>query len=190
LAPGKRLAEAGIIVGTAYLIWSLFGSKFSAEPDHIESGVITPLTNLAVDLSGFTLGLVAPVTGHLARGLRNNNPGNIRASNDAWVGKVAVDDAGYIVFDTMAHGIRAMTIILRNYANRYGANTVNTIIRRWAPSIENDTESYIRDVSRRLGVSPDEYVPVTAALIEAIIIHENGYNPISLAEIDAGIALA
>lgn len=193
MAPNERLIGAGIVAGTAYLVWMVFSSRFSAEPDHVETSVVTPLTNLAVDLTGFTLGAIAPVVGQMTRGLRNNNPGNIRDTSETWVGEIGADDAGYIKFDTMAHGVRAMTIVLRNYRARYGLKTVRGIVNRWAPRGENDTDAYVRDVANRLGVNPDYEINIDfymPKLIEALIIHENGYNPLSLAEINQGIALA
>ncbi len=53
---------------------------------------------------------------------------------------------------------------------------------RWAPPKENDTGSYVRAVSRQLGVLPGQAVGVHDAetirvLVVAIIRHENGLQP-------------
>lgn len=51
-----------------------------------------------------------------ARGLRNNNPGNIRINNDLFQGEVGPsEDKSFKQFTTMAYGYRAMFKILSNY---------------------------------------------------------------------------
>jgi len=128
------------------------------------------------------------------RGLRNNNPGNIRKSNTKWDG-LATDqtDASYFVFKSPVYGIRAMAKILHTYAVKHGLNTVHGIISRWAPPSENNTASYVDDVSARLSVAPDTVINVDAQmpkLVMAIIKHENGIQPYSIAEINQGVKLA
>lgn len=126
------------------------------------------------------------------RGIRNKNPGNIERGSDRWQG-MADDqsDSRFVVFDSPEYGIRAMARILNSYANR-GLVTVDEIISTWAPPFENDTQSYITSVSRRIGIEPDK--PLTDAdypqLIAAIIHHENGINPYSQELIQRGIELA
>ncbi len=128
------------------------------------------------------------------RGLRNNNPGNIRKSSDHWQGLAAEQpDPEFFTFVAPEYGIRALVKILARYANVYGLVTVRGIISRWAPPSENDTESYIRSVSSRLGVGSDDRLNVRERmpdLVAAIIHHENGIQPYSMATIDKGISLA
>ncbi|ELF3953060.1 structural protein [Salmonella enterica] len=118
------------------------------------------------------------------RGIRNNNPGNIRWGDD-WQGLVAKPrrtDKAFCQFTTPEYGIRAMIIILRNYQRRHGLNTVTGIINRWAPSSENNTQAYINSVAQATGVAPDKPVDTTDSrfmvkLLQAIIRHENGVQP-------------
>jgi hypothetical protein len=119
------------------------------------------------------------------RGLRNNNPLNIRATTDNWRGKVGADDAGFVVFDDVHNGLRAGVIILKNYREKYGLNTISAIISRWAPSNENDTQSYIDSVARQTGINANQALDVSdyPAVIAAMIRHENGKNPFNIAEI-------
>ncbi len=131
------------------------------------------------------------------RGLRNNNPGNIR-HGQAWQGRNPVQtDKSFIQFDSPVYGIRAINKILKTYSTIYGLNTVRGIISRWAPPVndkgkkENDTESYINSVAGRLGVEPDQIIDVRAravALSQAIIKHENGLQPYPLLTIETGVA--
>ena len=118
------------------------------------------------------------------RGLRNNNPGNIRLTRTVWAGQIIPGtDRSFCQFQTMAYGYRAMLMTLRNYRRKHGCSTVADIIRRWAPPIENDTAAYIRSVCRTLQV-PDSYVPdiddrtVMCNLAAAISKVENGVDAV------------
>ena len=129
------------------------------------------------------------------RGLRNNNPGNIRKGAVAWLGEVPGTDPDFATFDTPEHGIRALGILLRNYQRRWGLDTVREIISRYAPSNENDTAAYVMDVAARLNVTPDERLNLNSdatltALVQAVIHHENGVQPYSVATLAAGIGAA
>lgn len=113
----------------------------------------------------------------LPRGIRNNNPGNIRMSGSAWVGKVG-NDGEFEIFDKMENGVRALTILVSNYYYRHGIKTIRGIINRYAPPTENATDSYVNHVAEKAGVNPDEPLPALEPylrdIVEAIIYHENG----------------
>lgn len=130
----------------------------------------------------------------MVRGVRNNNPGNLRLSNDNWVGlSEKQTDGSFFQFDKPEHGIRALTRVLINYQNKHGLNTVREIISRYAPPNENNTESYINAVAKFVGVAPDDYIIVELhmdKLVRAIIKHENGFIPYSHNVISDGISLA
>lgn len=130
----------------------------------------------------------------MTRGIRNNNPGNIRHGGSQWQGmSLQQTDAEYVQFDDPVYGIRAMAKLLTNYQKNYGLDTIREIISRWAPPNENITESYVANVSRIVGASPDQTIDVAGALpklVPAIIQHENGQQPYSDAQINRGIALA
>jgi hypothetical protein len=132
----------------------------------------------------------------MTRGIRNNNPGNIRFNQDNdWVGQIGQDDAGFAVFDTPEHGIRALAITLKTYQNSYGLNTIDAIINRWAPPSENDTSAYIQSVAQSTGYMPDQPLNLNDAgtlanMVEAIIKHENGLQPYQLATINTGVSAA
>ena len=123
-----------------------------------------------------------------------NNPGNIR-HGDQWQGMSADQpDASFVKFKTPEYGIRAMGKILLQYRKR-GIDTVREIIRTWAPPNENNTPAYVASVCRSCGFGPDETlnlddVSVMRPLIKAIITHENGQQPYSDAQIEAGLRMA
>lgn len=129
------------------------------------------------------------------RGLRNNNPGNIRKTGDNWQGlSDNQTDVSFFQFTHAKWGIRAMAKLLKNYQTRYGLNTVNDIINRWAPPVENNTSSYVSHVAELLEVSPYQSInlndtDVLTKLVEGVIKHENGFNPYSIEAIAEGVAL-
>lgn len=89
------------------------------------------------------------------RGVRNNNPLNIRIGN-TWLGERSnPTDPSFEEFVTMAYGIRAAFIILRRYIRRYHRNTIQQIIETWAPVTENATQKYIDCVCQRTGLPQD-----------------------------------
>ena len=128
-----------------------------------------------------------------ALGLRWNNPGNLRPSKDKWVGEIE-PLSGYCRFDTPEHGLRAMAKdLLAKY--RRGLVTVTSIIRAYAPPEENDTEAYIAAVCRDAGVLPYAWLQLTdpsvlAAMVVAIVKHENGQCPYDGPQIAGAVAAA
>ena len=116
----------------------------------------------------------------LPRGIRNNNPGNIERGKDKWLGLLPEQtDERFCQFVNPVMGLRALMIILRNYYNKHGLNSVRQIINRWAPPVENDTGSYQMAVAGALMVTPDTIIKLDnpmmlARLAAAIVLHENG----------------
>lgn len=124
----------------------------------------------------------------IPRGIRNNNPLNIRIGN-TWLGERAnPTDQAFEEFVTMEYGLRAAFLILRRYIRRYGKNTVTSIISTWAPSSENNTIRYIDTVCHRTGLAPDEQIKyedkaTMCLLVAAMALVECG-QPISSSKIE------
>ena len=119
----------------------------------------------------------------LPRGNRNNNPLNIRRSKDQWKGLAdAQTDRAFCQFKSLEYGWRAAFYLLtRTYYHKYRLYTIRTIIRRWAPPGENNTEAYIANVSRLTGIDPDEPIGIPSERPSrwmmvgvAMAIQENG----------------
>ncbi|MCA6219634.1 structural protein [Photorhabdus antumapuensis] len=132
----------------------------------------------------------------MSRGIRNNNPGNIRWGDD-WQGLVPQSqrtDKSFCQFVSPEYGIRAIVKVIRNYNRKYGINTVNGIISRWAPSNENNTDAYINRVCEDTGTTGAQVVDVfnqifMTKLIKAIITVENGGQPYNDEVIDKAFSL-
>lgn len=116
------------------------------------------------------------------RGERSNNPGNIRECGiDAqWVGERATDDdKAFEEFAEPIYGIRALAKILLAYQTKYNLHTIEELVNRWAPPVENNTSSYVNSVCKQTGFAADEALylrdpGVMEKLVKAIIVHENG----------------
>lgn len=124
----------------------------------------------------------AGVTGQWGntRGLRNNNPTNIRINAaNAWKGKVSPNtDGAFEQFDTAENGLRAALILLRNYGAS-GRNTLRKVIESWAPKTENRTNEYIKYVQDATGIQPDTILTDAqrVAMIRPMVIMESGLYP-------------
>ncbi len=131
----------------------------------------------------------------MTRGLRNNNPGNIRKNATKWQG-LAPDaqqtDPDFFVFATPSFGIRAMAHTLNTYMTKYGLTTLRGIISRWAPPSENNTDAYIAALVNDTGVGPDEELSSAdlPAVVAGIIKHENGLQPYSMETINNAVVMA
>lgn len=145
--------------------------------------------NLPFKIALFALGVLMITNQSQPRGIRNNNPGNIRGSEQfKWNGEIGRDDKDFVIFDTPENGLRALARTLQTYRNSHGLNTIEGIINRWAPDSENNTESYITHATRQLNMpryaplSPQDY----PRLMAVIVAHENGVQPFALAELQEG----
>lgn len=92
------------------------------------------------------------------RGIRNNNPLNIRIGN-TWLGeRNNPTDPAFEEFVSIEYGYRAAFCILRRYIRRYHKNTITAIISTWAPSTENNTQRYIDFVAEKMKISPTNVI--------------------------------
>ena len=98
----------------------------------------------------------------LPRGIRNNNPLNIRRGKDQWQGlRAQQTDASFCQFESLEYGWRAAFYLLtRTYYYKYRLFTIRAIINKWAPPQENLTSTYIANVSRLTGIPPDEPIGI------------------------------
>lgn len=120
------------------------------------------------------------------RGIRNNNPLNIRKGNN-WKGERPVQsDKAFEEYESLEWGIRAGFIILRKYIRGYNGltekfNTIEKIITRWAPASENNTRAYIQAVSKWTGIPSTQKLAFSqrnymVAIVDAMIKVECGQS--------------
>ena len=102
-------------------------------------------------------------------GLRNNNPGNIRDVGIGWEGKIG-SNKGFVVFNDVAWGIRAMMINLHTSITIHGNDTLLKYILRYAPPQENDTEQYIFIVSQKTRIESNEKIDFNFDKLKLILL--------------------
>jgi len=130
-----------------------------------------------------------------SRGLRNNNPLNIR-TGDNWQGLADEQtDPSFCVFSSPEYGLRAAAKLLLNYQSRYGCWSIQAIVNRWAPESENDTAAYVASVAKGCGVNKDELYDLShmenmAKILRAMTIHENGSCPYDNVMLENGASMA
>ncbi len=131
----------------------------------------------------------------IPRGIRNNNPGNIKKNGVDWDGlsKEQTDNT-FFQFDDPVYGIRALSKILLTYRHKHGLVNIWAIIARYAPPSENDTEAYKNFVKERTDLSMLEEIENTIEaylpVVKAIILMENGKQPYDDETILKGMNLA
>lgn len=135
-----------------------------------------------------------PRAARLPRGIRNHNPGNIRRNPSVqWRGAAPADqqtDPEFVVFSAPEWGLRAIVRVLLSY-DRHGVRTPAAIASRWAPAqgrrpdgttYTQDSGAYARHLAAAVGAAPSAVLDlrsagVMAALVAAIVRHENGQLP-------------
>lgn len=133
----KRYIYAAIIGGVAYL---LLRKDDGLLPSSIVTGVTKIKNAMGIQKGGI------------------NNPGNIRSTAIKWKGELTRPGDAFESYDTIESGIRAMYLNLQSYRNR-GLDTISEIIRSWAPPEDkNDTEAYIKTVSKITGIGPVQMI--------------------------------
>jgi len=124
--------------------------------------------------------------GLLSRGMRNRNPLNIRHGLSHWIGRARDQtDPSFVVFQNLAFGYRAAWKLMETYRLRLMEQgkpyNIHNIISRWAPSNENDTQSYIKQVVKLSGLPEFQLLTPPGIkgdqlkkVIEAMTCVENG----------------
>lgn len=126
--------------------------------------------------------VITGLDGSLPRGIRNRNPGNIKFSTgNNWLGQMGKDAGGFVVFDTPAHGLRAMARLIKVYITKYGLNTIGAITRKWSPDINGLSGAYAAAVASYSGVAPTKIIlpndnATIAAIMRGMVAVENGQN--------------
>lgn len=131
------------------------------------------------------LGLT-PVHGN--RGIRNNNPTNIKySSSNSWLGKIPYNqntdtnsstgaiEKKFEQFSSYPYGVRAAIYLAKNSYIAQGHDTPLSFINRWANTPDASYPNYI---ARQLGIGLNDKIPTDYAslkkLIQSIARFENG----------------
>lgn len=130
-------------------------------------------------VGAITIMTLAAIYAAIPRSVRNNNPLNIRLSNNQWDGKVNGSDSAFEKFETPVYGFRAAGKIIINYQRLYGLYSIAEIINRFAPSTENNTAAYVKHVSEKMQIPSTTPLSLNeqtlAKLLHVMSTHETGY---------------
>ncbi|WP_202401647.1 MULTISPECIES: hypothetical protein [unclassified Saccharibacter] len=146
----------------------------SSSPTQIYSPEPTPSTEAGKQQEPVT-------TAYHDRGIRNNNPGNLRFVHQNGATPENFNDPkhSFAVFKTATEGLMALKTQISLYNGRDHLDTVRAIISKYAPPNDNNkTKDYIHTVSHDLKVGEDQHLGkisprVMAALMHGIIRVEN-----------------
>lgn len=125
-------------------------------------------------------------------GYRCCNPLNVKVFGNKWNGLIGQDERGHGIFSRPEEGIRAGVKVLQSYSNKYGINTIEGIISRFAAADPATLRAYVDNVSHASGYAPDEQLDVKnpdvlRKIIPPMIRQEIGDVPYSDETINAGI---
>lgn len=119
----------------------------------------------------------------IPRGIKNNNPLNIRHSSNKWQGESSDQfDDNFVNFTTPVWGIRAAMKTLMTYQKKYNLHSIWEIIKRWAPQTENPTDSYAQNVAKMVGIGINDDIDIISdsskmiKMVQAMVVQENGHT--------------
>ncbi len=118
-----------------------------------------------------------------SRSWRNNNPGNLKygdfAKQNGAIGHdlVAGRDGDFAIFPDYATGNNAKKTLI---TTTYYSYTIQTMMEKYAPRSENNTDAYIAFIVNRTGMSKNTYISSMSnsqleSLIDAMKVYE-GYS--------------
>lgn len=115
------------------------------------------------------------------RGVRNNNPLNIRIGN-SWLGETECNTDGvFEQYTSMSYGLRAAFCLMRRYIVRYRIDTIAGIVSRWAPEEPKLLQMYIDYVSTSAQIAADKQIGWDScdvlAIVKAMSYYESHYVP-------------
>lgn len=147
------------------------------------SNVVSNIIDKAVQVTG----------AGVPRGIRNNNPLNIKfnAANN-WNGQVGKDSGGFCIFDNPQNGVRAAAKILNSY-KKLGLTTVRQIVTRWTSGDSTTIQSnYINFLVKNISIGADVALNTNnyAVLLSAMTQFENGQNPYPMSLFISGVSSA
>jgi hypothetical protein len=132
----------------------------------------------------------------LNRGIRNNNPGNVKFYNsNAWQGKVSLSqntdsldtdgEPKFEQFTSYPYGVRVMIYLLKNRYIPNGHNTLTKILDRYDPGFN---PGYLQHLVDRVGISANQTIgandeTIIKKIVQALTRWENGQTNLSSPEV-------
>lgn len=195
------------VVGRARAVWDAItgkkaapvadGQNITARASVAPGAKVVPAPAATVAPAPAATGEVAqgPRAARPARGVRNNNPGNLNYVGQRGATKEAGPGGRFAVFGTMAEGVAALVTQIKLYASR-GRDTITSIVNKYAPASDNNNvPAYIAALVKAMGVGANEHLNLSdektmLALVKGIVSHEQGRGQVPEEQINAGARLA
>lgn len=170
VAGAISLVRAGLVGLTGYGIWKVW--KSATDDQHLAPGQTPNIVKFKRWMND-----LLPEKYRIPQGILNNNPGNLEFRGQSG----ALSDGRFAMFPSEGEGLFQLGRQLELFSAR-GLNTIQSILSRYAPAGENNLNAYIADVTKRTGYSANQSLnlndpAVLANLMNAVIFHEQGYNP-------------
>lgn len=104
-----------------------------------------------------------------SRGLRNNNPLNLRPYGFTYQGQTGTDNAGHAIFTDVVFGIRAGVLELYTDYFIHGLKTFAAIVHDFAPSSDGNNEAaYVSALKKATGIGSGD-IELSGSNIEKIL---------------------
>lgn len=183
----EAVGGAGVMAGAARFvsswalpIWALFHSESTGGKRRADGTYEDEVDWNSPELQAWIARQKAAQASMAAtRGMRNNNPGNIKYGAFARsMGATGQDTGGFAIFPSAQAGIAAIVANLRSYG-RKGFDTPSEIAHRWSTT---DQAAYTKTLAALFGGNADKQLDMTnnsvlSALANGIVSQENGKNP-------------
>lgn len=155
----NRQTEQGLVGQTNPVVAERYRRRRAEDYDRMvrERGSVTP--NVGGAPAGVTQNGQS-FLGGIVGTTSVNNPGNLRGPGGT----------GFLQYNDPNAGLTAASNNLLYYQDKEGRDTIRKIIERWAPSSENDTAAYIRNVSNWTKFGPDQKLDLHDAKTRAEVL--------------------
>ena len=131
--------------------------------------------------------------GKLARGVRNNNPGNLNFAGQTGAHLESGPGARFAAFDNQQDGIAALVRQLVIYSAR-GTDTISGIVNKYAPAADgNNVKAYIAALTKGTGKGANDKLDLSdmgtlVPLVRGIVRHE-GNGTLTNEQIMGGVRM-
>jgi len=157
--------NAKLIIPGLFFVWLLLKPKALGAGDFDFDASGNVIVDASAEAAVMSLSYLGDTS--LPRGMRNNNPGNLKDFGEPWQGSIGVtNDPPFEQFTGYVWGVRAMARLIRNKINGE-FNTLTTLINNYAPpasaggdNSDQTVSTYISTVANRTGIDPNQ--PLTA----------------------------
>lgn len=111
--------------------------------------------------------------------ISRNNPLNVKSRTKSYFGVASYDTSGLAIFSFWLYGLLGGLSVIKNY--QVNGNSISSMLNAYAPSSDNnDTLTYINNVSTWSGIDQDQTGFDVSKVAYAMTRQEIGSNPIPL----------